>query len=100
MRLGYTEDVIGAVLAVKASPLRYLDKSRVGLLGRSMGGGVMYNVLVTQPGLVDAAVVYAPVSADAVDNFNRWIRTDTAAAASPNASCAPTVTRAQPGVLA
>jgi dipeptidyl aminopeptidase/acylaminoacyl peptidase len=79
MRLGYTEDVINAVLAVKSSTLptlRTLDRARIGLLGRSMGGGVVYNVLVAQPGLVDAAVAYAPVSSDAVDNFNRWIRRD------------------------
>jgi uncharacterized protein len=73
MRLGYTEDVINAVLATRSSSLPYLDRERVGLLGRSMGGGVTYNALVVAPGLVDAAVVYAPVSSDAVDNFNRWI---------------------------
>jgi dipeptidyl aminopeptidase/acylaminoacyl peptidase len=39
-----------------------------------MGGGVVYNVLVAQPGLVDAAVVYAPVSSRTSDNFDRWIR--------------------------
>jgi dipeptidyl aminopeptidase/acylaminoacyl peptidase len=74
LRLGYTEDVVNAVLAIKGSSLRYLDRERVGLLGRSMGGGVTLNALVVRPGLVDAAVVYAPVSSDAVDNFNRWIR--------------------------
>lgn len=74
LRLGYTADVINAVLAVRGSDLPYLDGDRVGLLGRSMGGGVTYNVLVTRPGLVDAAVVYAPVSSDAADNFDRWIR--------------------------
>jgi dipeptidyl aminopeptidase/acylaminoacyl peptidase len=41
-----------------------------------MGGGVTYNALVAQPGLVDAAVVFAPVSSRAADNFNRWIRND------------------------
>jgi dipeptidyl aminopeptidase/acylaminoacyl peptidase len=76
LRLGYTEDVINAVLAVKRSKLPFLDRERVGLLGRSMGGGVTYNVLVVRPGLVDAAVVYAPVSSDTVNNFNRWIRPD------------------------
>jgi dipeptidyl aminopeptidase/acylaminoacyl peptidase len=74
LRLGYTEDVINAVLAIKQSRLPYLDRERIGLLGRSMGGGITYNVLVAQPGLVKAAVVYAPVSSDAVDNFNRWTR--------------------------
>lgn len=74
LRLGYAEDVINAVLAVRESDLPYLDGDRVGLLGRSMGGGVTYDVLVTAPGLVDAAVVYAPVSSNAADNFNRWVR--------------------------
>ena len=75
MRLGYTEDVVNAVLALRRSSLP-VDDERIGLLGRSMGGGVTYNVLVAQPGLVDAAVVFAPVSSDAVDNFDRWIRDD------------------------
>lgn len=74
LRLGYAEDVINAVHAVRKSPLPYLDKERVGLLGRSMGGGVVYNALVAAPGLVDAAVVYAPVSSKTADNFNRWQR--------------------------
>ncbi|MGH8893863.1 MAG: alpha/beta hydrolase family protein [Actinomycetes bacterium] len=76
LRLGYTEDVINAVLAVKRSRLPFLDGERVGLLGRSMGGGVTYNTLVAQPGLVDAAVVFAPVSSRTADNFDRWIRND------------------------
>jgi len=86
LRLGYTEDVINAVLAIKQSRLPYLDRERIGLLGRSMGGGITYNVLVAQPGLVKAAVVYAPVSSDAVDNFNRWTR--------PNSSLATAIIRA------
>jgi uncharacterized protein len=80
LRLGYTEDVINAVLAIKQSRLPYLDRKRIGLFGRSMGGGITYNVLVAQPGLVKAAVVYAPVSSDAVDNFNRWTRPNSALA--------------------
>ena len=71
LRLGYTEDVVNAVLALGTSGLPAVDPNRIGLLGRSMGGGVTYNVLVAQPGLVDAAVVYAPVSSNAVDNFDR-----------------------------
>lgn len=74
LRLGYTEDVINAVYAVRESKLPYLDGDRVGMLGRSMGGGVTFNALVVQPDLVKAAVVYAPVSSDVVDNFDRWIR--------------------------
>jgi dipeptidyl aminopeptidase/acylaminoacyl peptidase len=75
LRLGYAEDVVNAVLALRGwrGPV---DDERVGLVGRSMGGGVIYNALVAQPGLVDAAVVFAPVSSDAADNFERWIRPD------------------------
>ena len=76
LRLGYTADTINAVLAVKRARIARLDGDRVGLLGRSMGGGVTYNALVTRPGLVKAAVVFAPVSSRTADNFNRWIRDD------------------------
>jgi len=75
MRMGYTEDVINAVYALRSSRLP-VAKDRIGMLGRSMGGGITYNALVAQPGLVKAAVVFAPVSSDAVDNFDRWIRRD------------------------
>ena len=69
-RLGYTRDAINAVQSLKR--LGYVDPDRVAMLGRSMGGGVTYNALVVKPGLVKAAVVFAPVSSDFVDNFNRW----------------------------
>ena len=45
------------------------------MLGHSMGGGITENVIEVQPDLVDAAVLFAPVSADVRDNFNRWTRT-------------------------
>ncbi len=75
LRLGYAEDVINAVLALRAWDGPVADE-RIALVGRSMGGGVIYNALAAQPGLVDAAVVFAPVSSDAADNFERWIRPD------------------------
>ena len=76
MRLGYAEDVIGAALAVKSSNYKYLDKNRVALLGRSMGGGVAFQALVVKPGVFDAAIVYASTSTLAADNFNKWQRND------------------------
>lgn len=76
LRLGYTVDVVNAVHALRRTDRVPVDDDRVGLVGRSMGGGVVYNVLVAQPGLVDAAVVYAPVSSRTQDNFDRWIRDD------------------------
>jgi dipeptidyl aminopeptidase/acylaminoacyl peptidase len=72
LRLGYTVDTINAVLALQRHPS--VDPDRVALLGRSMGGGVVLNTAVVQPGLVDAAVVFASVSSDAVDNYERWTR--------------------------
>jgi dipeptidyl aminopeptidase/acylaminoacyl peptidase len=80
-RLGYTRDTINAVQSLKQE--KYVDPGRVAMLGRSMGGGVTLNALVTKPGLVRAAVVFAPVSSDFVDNFERWTvaeRPDAAAA--------------------
>jgi dipeptidyl aminopeptidase/acylaminoacyl peptidase len=76
LRLGYTTDVVNAVHALRRTTKVPIDDDRVGLVGRSMGGGVVYNVLVAQPGLVDAAVVFAPVSSRTADNFNRWTRRD------------------------
>jgi dipeptidyl aminopeptidase/acylaminoacyl peptidase len=81
LRLGYTVDVINAVHALRRSGLPFVDRGRTGLLGRSMGGGVVYNVLTVAPGLVDAAVVFAPVSSRAEENFDRWIRHDPSRAA-------------------
>ena len=76
LRLGYTVDVINAVQALRRTTDVAVDDDRIGLVGRSMGGGVVYNVLVARPGLVDAAVVFAPVSSRTADNFDRWIRDD------------------------
>jgi dipeptidyl aminopeptidase/acylaminoacyl peptidase len=73
-RIGYTRDTINAVQSLKREP--FVDPDRVAMLGRSMGGGVTLNALVVQPGLVRAAVVFAPVSSDFVDNFNRWTLTE------------------------
>lgn len=73
-RLGYVEDVINCVLAVKNSHKKYFDKNNIGMLGHSLGGGICLNIMVTKPELVKAYALYAPVSADYYDNFNRWIR--------------------------
>lgn len=71
-RLGYTDDVINAALALLDSDLPVIDKNRIGYLGRSMGGGIGYNVSVVKPDLFDAIVLYAPVSPNYLQNFNRW----------------------------
>jgi dipeptidyl aminopeptidase/acylaminoacyl peptidase len=74
LRLGYTEDTINAVKALRRSGLPQVDPDRIGMLGRSMGGGVTLNALVVRPRLVDAAVIYASVSSRTFDNHRKWIR--------------------------
>jgi uncharacterized protein len=71
-RLGYTRDAVNAVDALKKLP--YVDPERLAMLGRSMGGGVTMNALVTQPGLVDAAVIYASVSSQFLENVDHFTR--------------------------
>ena len=71
-RLGYTRDAVNAVDALRALP--YVDGDRMAMLGRSMGGGVTMNALVTQPGLVRAGVIYASVSSRFLDNLDHFTR--------------------------
>lgn len=80
LRLGYTRDVIAAVDALRQlEDVGELDGgddlpdvAGVGIVGRSMGGGVTLNAITARPDLVDAAVVYASVSSRFVENFRRW----------------------------
>ena len=71
-RIGYVEDVINAVYAIRESDLTYLDKERIGMLGHSMGGGITLGILTTHPELIKAAVLFAPVSANAKDNYEKY----------------------------
>ena len=73
LNLGYTEDVINAVYAIKSSGFKFIDKENIGLLGHSLGGGVALNMMVSKPGLIKAYVLFAPISMDYRDNFNKWI---------------------------
>jgi len=75
-RLGYTEDIINLVYALREANLPYLDTERMGMLGHSMGGGVTLNTLVVAPELIDAAVLLAPVSANYERNYERWTKRD------------------------
>ena len=42
------------------------------MLGHSMGGGVTLNTIVAKPDLISAAVLFAPVSVNQLNNFQRW----------------------------
>jgi dipeptidyl aminopeptidase/acylaminoacyl peptidase len=72
LRLAYVEDVLNAVMAVKNSELSIFDKENLGMLGHSMGGGISQNISVIKPDLVKAIVLFAPVSLDAHDSYERW----------------------------
>ena len=78
MRMGYSSDVINAVKALRSSPDVPVDDDRVGLFGRSMGGGVVLKALVAEPGLVEAAAAWASVSSLEGQNYNQFIRPDPA----------------------
>ena len=74
--LGYPADLVNAVAALKKAHLSFTDTTRIGLFGRSMGGGVVLNALVARPHLAQAAVLYSPVSSLAADNYRRWVADD------------------------
>ncbi len=73
-RLGYPVDVLNAANAPRATDAVPVDDDRIALMGRSMGGGVVYKALEMAPGLVDAAVVFAAVSSDEADNYGQFAR--------------------------
>ncbi len=72
LRLGYSVDVLNAVNALRASKDVPVDDDRIALMGRSMGGGVVYKALEMAPGLVDAGVVFAAVSSEESENHRQF----------------------------
>ena len=100
LRLPYAVDTINAVKAVKSSKLKFLDKDRVGWLGRSMGGNVTLTALVARPGLVDAAVIYASTSSLVADNWRTFSRDAEDERDQPADRPGLRATGGQPGVLA
>ena len=76
LRLGYVADVVNAVRALQVSRDLPVDDDRIGLFGRSMGGGVVQKALIAEPGLVGAASAWASVSSREGENYNRFQRSD------------------------
>ncbi len=66
---GYTRDVMNLLEALKNSYLPFVDMQRIGMWGHSMGGGIVARVAVLMPEEIKAYVLFAPISADAEDNF-------------------------------
>ncbi len=76
LRSAYALDVINAVQALRRSPRVPVDDDRIGLFGRSMGGGVVYKALEIAPGFVQAATAWASVSSREDENFDHFILDD------------------------
>ncbi|QQS23423.1 alpha/beta fold hydrolase [bacterium] len=72
IRLGYIEDVINSIYALKAADLASANTNRIYMIGHSMGGGIAQAIMVTQPDLVEGFMLYAPVSSDARESYYRW----------------------------
>lgn len=70
--LEYSMDVVNAINAMKKADLPQVSTNKIGMLGHSMGGGIAMNIATAHPSIVDAVILYAPVSANAWDNFTRW----------------------------
>lgn len=66
--VGYSLDVAHLVDAVKERDFDFIDERRIGMWGHSMGGGIAARVLLLRPE-IRAFVFFAPISADAEDNF-------------------------------
>jgi len=73
-RFGYVQDSLGAILALKQLNDPRIDISNTFMLGHSMGGGVTMKAVFARPDLIRAAVLYAPVSSNERDNFDKWTR--------------------------
>jgi dipeptidyl aminopeptidase/acylaminoacyl peptidase len=69
---GLTADAINLIASLHTLP--EVAPKRIGLWGHSMGGGIATKVLVVAGHQVDAAVLYAPNSADDSDLISRWGR--------------------------
>lgn len=66
--VGYTQDVLALIDALKGDAPQFLDPSHIGMWGHSMGGGIAARAMVLIHD-VRAFVVFAPISADAEGNF-------------------------------
>lgn len=75
--LGYPADVLNAVVALERARLDDVDTSRIGLFGRSMGGGIALQVAEARPTWFRSLLLYSPVSAVAADDYDRWVAGNT-----------------------
>ena len=74
-RLGYIVDIIHAVESLKSSDVS-INKENITLLGHSMGGGATLAAVLVKPDVANRIVLYAPVTANALDSYNRYQKDD------------------------
>lgn len=67
----YGQDAVNVILALLESGLDYIDATRVGMLGHSMGWGVTMHAMLARPDLIDAGVLFAPIHSHERYNFDR-----------------------------
>jgi len=90
-RVGDTIDILNLIAVIRAQSgsgaLQKADPTRIGLGGRSMGGGIVLSVLTINPD-VKAAYLYSPISGDEARNaafFHDFARLDAQFAGELNA---------------
>lgn len=66
--VGYSRDILNLLEVLKKTKSGLFDLDRIGFWGHSMGGGIGARVAVLAPE-IKAFVFFAPISADAKDNF-------------------------------
>lgn len=66
--VGYSRDVMNLIDALAIANPDYIDMDRLGMWGHSMGGGMAARVMVLRPE-IRAYVLFAPISADAEENY-------------------------------
>lgn len=66
--VGYSRDVSHLVDAIKDAKLSFMDTSRIGMWGHSMGGGITARIMTLRND-IRAYVLFAPISANAEENF-------------------------------
>lgn len=74
-RLGYITDIIHAVASLRSSDLP-IDRNNITLLGHSMGGGATLAAALIQTDIANRIVLYAPVTVNYLDSYNRYQRND------------------------
>lgn len=66
--VGYAQDVMALIDAIKNYDGPLMDAGRIGMWGHSMGGGIAARAMTLSPD-IRAYVLFAPISADAEENF-------------------------------